>query len=223
MKDSLFEKIDSIQNLFIKQVDIVQKVDDFYNNAWDKLLVFGSVLFAVVGIIVPIVIQWYQKQTLKISEVSLKEDLKNTLKEELQVLIESQFQKNEARLKLLNDSANAKILTAQAKFNVERNFYKSAIGEIVDAANFSLECNDFKNIQELLELLSQKCLPNLSVEELNDLKIAGICDLNQFLDILKNKDDRTMFQTKIGEIKVQITKLPKSVKQKGDEKQKNDE
>jgi hypothetical protein len=223
MSDTLNTIIKAIQDNADKSIDIIEKVDSFYNNAWNKLIIFGSILFAIVGVFVPLVIQWYQKRTLKLSETTLKNDLKKELQNVLFLEIEKKFSDNEKQLKSLNASANAKILFSQAKFSIEKNSYKGALGEIITASFSSLECNDFRTLQELLDFLSKNCLPFLSVEEINDLKTANVCDLNYFLEELTKKDDRAMFQTKIGDLKVMISKLPKTVKQKPNEQAKNEE
>lgn len=223
MIDTLNTLVNAIQASADRSIDLIEKVDNFYNNAWNKLILFGSILFAIVGVFVPLVIQWYQKRTLKLSEETLKGNLKKELKNELLSDIEKKFAENEKQLKVLNASANAKILFSQAKFSIEKNSYKGALGEIVTASISSMDCNDFRTLQELLDFLSNNCLPYLSVEEINDLKTANVCDLNFFLDELTKKDDRAMFQTKIGEIKVKISKLPPTVKQKPNEQAKNEE
>lgn len=41
--------------------DLINKVDSCYYSAWDKLIIIGSVAFAVVGILVPFIIQCYGK------------------------------------------------------------------------------------------------------------------------------------------------------------------
>lgn len=223
MSDTLHTIINAIQDNADRSIDLIDKVDNFYNNAWNKLILFGSILFAIVGVFIPLVIQWYQKRTLKLSEETLKNNLKKELKTELLAEIKEQFDENEKKLKTLNASANAKILFSQAKFSVEKNSYKGALGEIVTASISSLECNDFRTLQELLDFLLNSCLPFLSVEEINDLKTANVCDLNYFLEELAKKDDRAMFQTKIGDIKVKISKLPSTVKQKPGEQAKKEE
>jgi len=58
-------------------IDLINKVDAFYNNAWGKLILFGSISFAIVGIIVPLLIPLYQQRTLKLSEDLLKNEINN--------------------------------------------------------------------------------------------------------------------------------------------------
>lgn len=223
MKDSLKTLIQAIQSSSDKSLEIIEKVDTFYNNAWGKLVIFGAILFGIVGVFVPVFIQWYQKRTLKLSEETLKNRLKQELTDELTLTISKKFEENEKKLKILNASANAKILFSQAKFSAEKNSYKGALGEIVTASVSSLECDDFRTLQELLDFMINSCLPNLSIEEINDLKTANICDLHQFLEDLTKKDDRAMFQTKIGDIKVRISKLPPTINQKPEQQAKKEE
>lgn len=197
--------------------DLIEQVDAFYNNAWNKLIVIGSVLFAVVGIFVPLFIQWYQKRTLRLSEAELRSRLKQELLDELSTEISAKFKENEKQIKMLRSAANAQIFFSQAKFSMEKNAHKAGLGELVSSAYCSMECDDYKTLQEVLEHILNNCLPSLSIEEINDLKTANTCDLHLFLESLSQKDDRTMFQSKIGEIRVKITKLPKTIKDKPDE------
>ena len=66
--------IDTLRNLtqndrtFSETIDLVNKVDSFYNSAWDKLIIVGSLAFGIVGIVVPFIIQWYQKRTLELKD-----------------------------------------------------------------------------------------------------------------------------------------------------------
>lgn len=220
MIDTLKTIVETIQANADKSVDLIDKVDNFYNNAWNKLILFGSVLFAVVGILVPLFIQFYQKRVLKLGENELKNKLKTEITKELLETIKKEFEENQKQIKILNASANAKILFSQAKFSLEKNSYSGALGELVSASYFCMECNDYKTLQNILDYILNNCLPSLSIEEIDDLKTASVCDLNLFLDDLTKKDDRAMFQTKIGDIKVKLTKLPKKIKDKPEEQSK---
>lgn len=210
-----------IQENSDQNLDIINKVDTFYNNAWNKIALVGSIAFGIVGIVVPFVIQSYQKRTLRLNSENLHNNLLKELTNELQALIETKFKENEQQLKSLNASSNAKILFSQAKFSVEKNSYKGALGEIVTASFLSIESNDYRTLQEMLEFILNDCLPYLSIEEINDLKTANICDFYHLLEELNKMDDRSLFKTKIGEIKVMISKLPPFISLKSSEYTKN--
>jgi hypothetical protein len=207
------------QNLTsIEAIDLISKVDAFYNSAWNKLILFGSILFGVVGVVVPLVIQWYQKRVLRVAEEGLRVRLGKEIREELMRAIENRFNDQQRQIQVLQAAANSKILFAQAKFSIEKNAYKGALGELVTASASSMECDDYRTLQEILDYIHSTCLPNLSLEEISDLSTANVCDLASFLESLSKKDDRAMFQTKIGEIRVLLSKLPKTVRDKSEDK-----
>jgi hypothetical protein len=218
--DTLKLILETLQAKTYQSVDLIDKVDSFYNNAWGKLILFGSILFGLVGFIVPLFIQFYQKRILKVSETELKNKLKSEITTELLGSIKDEFDKNEKQIKMLIASANSKIFFSQAKYSLEKGKFTGALGELVTASYFSMECDDYKTLQSILDYVSNNCLSSLSLEEIDDLKTANICDLNTFLSDLTKKDDRAMFQTIIGDLKVKITKLPKKIKDKPDEKSK---
>lgn len=58
MTDTLTNIIDAIQKNQNIGIDLIQKVDSFYNNAWTKLLV----VLGIIGVLVPLFINWLQKE-----------------------------------------------------------------------------------------------------------------------------------------------------------------
>ncbi len=55
-------------------IQFVQGVEQYYNNAWTKLIIFGGLIVGAGAILLPILIQWWQKKQLKIqSEITLIE------------------------------------------------------------------------------------------------------------------------------------------------------
>ena len=229
---TIFDMSETLVTILIQtdpsqQVDLIQKIDSLYNNAWNKLVIVGSVAFAIVGIIVPLVIQWYQRRTLKLSEELMKKEIADNAEEKkgeiIKVIseeIEAKFESYEKQLKMANASSNAKIFFAQGKFNLEKNYYPVALNEFITASYSCIECEDYQTLQKLLQAILNECLPNLSIEEINDLKVANVGDLNSFLEHLTKVDDRDIFQETIGDIKVKMTKLPKNIRDKPSEQSK---
>lgn len=67
----------------INSLDLLQKIDSFYNNAWLKLTIFVTIVIAIAGIFIPIIInffiQWYQKRFFVLEENKIKFELKNEI------------------------------------------------------------------------------------------------------------------------------------------------
>ncbi|WP_214073732.1 hypothetical protein [Mucilaginibacter sp. dw_454] len=63
--------VDTVRVSSKDSLDLMNKMDSFYNNAWNKLIFF----FSVIGIGVPIAVQWYQKKQLKLSKDQLYSEI----------------------------------------------------------------------------------------------------------------------------------------------------
>lgn len=230
MSDTLQIILDAINSNNLNEVDIVQKIDAFYNNAWNKLIFIITVGFTIVGVIIPLFIQWLQKKTLKTSEELLKKEIetrtieieKNITTKLLQS-IEEKFKAYEKEIKITRATGKAKTSFAEGKYNLEKNDYDRALGDFIISAYACIESDDHKTLQDIVKNILDNCLPFLSKEEIEDLKIAKNGDLSLFLEHLTEKDDRGIFHTIIGEIRVKMTKLPKSIKDKPSEQSKKTE
>ncbi|MCH8012002.1 MAG: hypothetical protein IIA61_08665 [Candidatus Marinimicrobia bacterium] len=227
MKETLDTVKTIYQQTLADYIDIIQKVDAFYNSAWDKLIIIGSVAFVIMGVAVPLIVQWYQRRTLKLSEELLKKDISEQVKkikseiiEIVSVEIKTQFGKYETEIKKLNASANAKTFLIQGKLNLEKSYHQLALGDIVSASFSFIESDDYQNLQIALNLILSDCLPHLSKEEIDDLKININRDLELLITNLGKADDRGVFQTVMQDIRLKITKLPKTIQEKPQEKAK---
>ena len=56
-------------------IEIVDKVRQFYTDAWNMLLYYVVALIALVGVVVPLALQWYQQRTFKHEEAKLVDEL----------------------------------------------------------------------------------------------------------------------------------------------------
>ncbi len=207
--------------------DLVEKVDNFYNNAWTKLIFIISIGFGVVGIVVPIFIQWFQKRSLKASEEILKKeiatktkDIQEEISTNLKKEIEEKFKLYAKEIEVTRASANAKLYLAEGKVKLSMNYHDKALSDFIMASENCLNSDNYPSLNDALKLIAEDCLPYLSMEEINDLKIRNDCDLHSFLDNLSKSDDKFYFRERIGEMRVTISKLPKTIKDKPEEKSK---
>ncbi|MBN8653501.1 MAG: hypothetical protein J0L67_18880 [Cytophagales bacterium] len=202
-------------------IDLINKVDSFYNSAWDKLIIVGSVAFGVIGILVPFVIQWYQKKNLKINEELLKKYLegqililKSEVLSEVSKAIDNKIESFDKKIVKMNASINAKAFHLQARSLFNSKLYPKALADFIVSAEEFLICEDFKNLQSVLQVIQDSCLPKLSMEEINDLSISDNIDINNFLNDLETKDDKGIFTKIIRDIRLKLSKLPKTTKDK---------
>ncbi|HQQ98536.1 MAG TPA: hypothetical protein PLX35_14795 [Cyclobacteriaceae bacterium] len=221
MTDSLKNVVQAGDKGHLDAIDLLDKVNSFYNSAWDKLLVLGSVIFAVGSIIVPIIVQWYQKKTLQLKEDILKKEIelgiekaKRELSEELTKQLNDRTKEYENRIERLNAEANAKAFHLQGNLQRERGQMQGALGDFIVAAKEYWKCGDFPNLQSALGMIGDFCVPLLSLEEINDLAISKNVDLNKLLNELEQDDKQNIFIAKIRDIRLRLTKIPKTQKER---------
>lgn len=201
--------------------ELVNKVDAFYNSAWDKLIVFGSIAFAIIGIVVPLVIQWYQKKTLKISEELLKKEIeaqtlkiKTELLEDINKTLEERILIFETKIEELNASSTAKAFHIQGNVQLSEKRFEGALTDFITAADNYIICKDYFNLQRVLNSILNRCLTQLSFEELEDMKVKDDIDLDTLLAQLSGIEDNGMFSQVTRDIRFKISKLPKTINEK---------
>lgn len=221
MIDSLQTVVESIEQNTVSGIELINNVDSFYNSAWDKLIIVGSVAFGVIGILVPFVIQWYQKKTLKISEELLKKEIesqntkiKAELLEDINQTLNERIEVFEKKIEKLNASTNAKAFHLQGNSQLDEGFISGALSDYITASHDYLICEDFSNLQTVLRLILNDCIDKLSTEEINDLKISDNCDLEELLNEISETEDKGMFSSIVRDIRFKLSKLPKTVKDK---------
>lgn len=220
MKDSLVTVVNTVGKITSEAVELISNVDSFYNSAWNKLIIVGSLAFGVIGILVPLVIQWYQKKTLKISEELLKKDIENQilkLKSELVLEInktlEERLEKFEEKIDIASASHNAKTFHLEGNSLFNQGQIAQALADFVIAARDYSYVEDYPNLNGVLNFILQSCLPKLSLEEVSDLKISQNCDLEYLLTEIEKKDTKGVFIQTIREIRLKLTKIPKQKQQ----------
>ncbi|UMY65434.1 MULTISPECIES: hypothetical protein [unclassified Flavobacterium] len=178
--------------------DILEHVDSFYNSAWDKLVLVGTIALGIVGIIAPVIIQWYQKRTLKISEENLRDALrkeiensKNQLRQEIEAIIleKSKKVKQTLRRKVKRVYGNSEggLFYVQGNGQLDDKNYFDATRSYAMAIDYYRKAQNFMAIQDLLPNLVV-CLDKIKKSELDELKKSDDVDINAILVKVLNKD-----------------------------------
>ncbi|WDO11554.1 hypothetical protein MH928_09435 [Flavobacterium sp. WW92] len=182
----------------MKEIDILNQVNEFYNSAWEKLLVVGTIALTIVGIIAPIMMQWYQKRTLKLSEEHLREVLRKEiesskiqLKEEIEALVNEKFKKSKNSLKrkskILYNNSEGGLYFIQANNQMDDKKYYQATLSYGTAIDYYRKAKNFVSIQDILPYLVD-CLKKIKKTDINELKKVDNVDLDKILTKVLNTD-----------------------------------
>lgn len=84
--DTVVKAVDSTNYL-----DLLERVHGFYDSAWDKLLIIGS----LIGIVIPVLYALYQRRIYNVSKKELFEEVKleiSQIRTELNETVKSELQ-----------------------------------------------------------------------------------------------------------------------------------
>lgn len=62
-------------------LEILTKINEFYDSAWNKLVLTGVFAFTIIGVIVPYFLDRHQKKVLKLSEEKFETQMNNQIEE----------------------------------------------------------------------------------------------------------------------------------------------
>lgn len=218
MSDSIQNVIRTIEKTSNDGIDLINKVDSFYNSAWDKLIMMGTVAFAIVGIVVPLIIQWYQKKSLKISEELLKKEIENQvskIKQEILVdisnILDSKFQVYEQKIENLAAAANAKSFHIQGNFYCSIGDFSKGLSDYITAAYNYLICEDFNNLQIINNNISDICFKKLTYVEIMNLKITHDSDIEVLINEISKRNEKGIFSPMINGLRLKLNNLKQAI------------
>lgn len=197
------------------EIDIIQQIEQFYNSAWDKLIMTGSIIFGVFGILIPIIFQLLQNRSLRLQEKEIKLDIGNQLakqKKELQGEIKKEYQDE---IKRLTEDFDNKAMGLQGMGHhlqgngyLRDKLYISATHDFIWAAHSYLIAEDYHNLKTVTNLLLNTCFKKISKEDFNDLFHQHDMTFDEYFEKLKKADKNYIAKEVITELKYCAGKLP---------------
>ncbi|HEX3800732.1 MAG TPA: hypothetical protein VH413_18710 [Verrucomicrobiae bacterium] len=204
----------------INGLDVVKQVNDFYSTSFTQLLVFFSIVSTIGCVVIPILAQWYQKNQLKIREKELALELKRLVEEKTKKFVAEMDKKFEEEKKTIASSlaenvtliekratkAEGYVFQLQGNGNIERGDYVQSCIDYLAAARSYCKCNNGSNLPTILNILSDKILPKLNMEQLKEdglsesiayqLEEVSKTNHNGFLDVLLIKTNEAFRKAK---------------------------
>jgi len=205
----------------LSPLEILDKVDRFYSNAWGQLVLFVTILIALFGIAAPVLLSFYQRQLARAKEERLRDhiekavaDARARLKEEMEAafeakrkVLESDFRKAAARIDAKAQRSFGATLHLQGTGYLDEKRYAQAAESLLEAAYFYLRAQDYRNLLRVLKNLESDILPTLTKDDFANFRLEErFARLTEALQMLNEKD---LFADHIDTL---ITALPKALK-----------
>lgn len=218
--DSL-QKAESIKELSLKineQADIVSNVGGFYENAWIKLIFVITLLAGVFAIVVPILIQHFQKSNLK----EVTDFLSKEVKEVFDLKIKNMQELNKTQFDVLSSKIDNELSAYLKKYNslsfeIEASLYYLQGKQIFATNNYGAALKDFIKSAEYWakssrpergEVLLQNidlCIKKLKTRAIYEKTISiNSIDIKSFMELMENRNN---YEETLKQIRTSINEL----------------
>lgn len=191
----------------ITPIDILNNIDQLYNNAWSSIIFVFTALLGLVGVVVPLVIQRIQSKRIDDAETDLYKRIKSELLIENQKHLNDLKDKYDEKLKSIIDefesknAVNFRIIKARI-FHVQATtspYPVLAIPSFIEAISGYLDSMDEAiNIQACLNGISSS-LDKLNSDDIEKLKDQDT-DIESFTASISKRDDAGHYYHKLSEI-----------------------
>ncbi|MES2274581.1 MAG: hypothetical protein V4592_01070 [Bacteroidota bacterium] len=129
--------------------DLVYYVNNFYEQAWNKLIWVVSILFGIGGILLPILIQLWQRKSLRLSETEMRREIDTAIKD-------AKSEINKEMLSLISAASNQ----LSNAITLARNDLKSEIGALLNATkdeiNIAIDDSKGEVINNATNIIEEK-------------------------------------------------------------------
>jgi hypothetical protein len=146
-------------------IELINYVDAFYNNAFNKLIIYATLLLALIGIAWPLFLQWYQRKQYKIEEEEVKKKLIDHITVEMakqQAVLLQEIDNKIKQGEIQNQNETDKLFTEvknktsyllgginiiQANYFSNIKQFEVALSSFIAGALATIECADERHLQ----------------------------------------------------------------------------
>lgn len=202
-----------------KSLEILKSVNDFYSQSFNQLVVITVAILAFAGVLMPIMISWYQKRIFKLDhneiETKLKENIKVILTEELNQLelrlkateekLEEKLKAYEKNLACKVDRAIGGVLLVQANTLSSEKEHINAYQSYISACDSFISANDNLNLKISVQNVYENCLPKLRKDHFEaDDSLSKNCET--LIARLAKYDSQDHYHEELKQLKLALKK-----------------
>lgn len=199
----------------MENIEILKHIEEFYFNAWNRLIIAAGGLLALIGLIFPSIIFYLQNRELKLHAQKIESDMSTQLqkvKHELKEEIKKEFK---GEIDLLNEEFDRKAKTLKAhSLHIQGNDYLVSKDFVEATNNFLMAFRDYlygkdhTNLTTIAEGLLNICFKNISKKDLDDIFHKLDTTRDSYFERLKELDKDNIAIKTIRDLKYFSSKLP---------------
>lgn len=203
-------------------MELLSAVNDFYDQAFNKLLAITFGIIAFIGVLVPVVVGWVQLRSLKQEKgailgelrkeidderAQIKESIESSVREEMrgvQENLESRIEELSNDLKKSSALAEARSFHLQGLNSVRAKRPQDAVEDFASAATNYINGKSEANAQRCMNLIVESCLPAANKDQYVEMKMEKHC--NSLLKKLEEENQNGRYANYIQKIESQMGK-----------------
>lgn len=193
-------------------IEIISHVTSFYETAWSHLLWFIGVTGAIVGIMVPIGIQIYQRRLFRVEEAKIRRELGDQIRADLEQQMKTKFadesKRIDEKLTELTESMKQAVANSdgrafflQGRMLLDKKQPAGAARSFTTAALSYLRGNDQSNLQKALTQL-ETCLKSVKTDTLEKLGHRPL--IEKLIVELKENDEAGRYTNYIDRLTIRL-------------------
>jgi len=201
----------------------LEMVDTFYNNAWNRLALYGALIIILVGIILPIASQWVSQRIQQGKNIEIENKLRkeltnyvnlkgDTIEKKNKNIIDNYFKEKETEIKDMSSLLNKRI-----SYSIGINYHNLALQSIkekdyyyvirysISAGINYINADNEAELKKMLRTIEKSCLDINKIKdpfEVEELKK----DLYNFISKLEEKYPDKRYSGEIRGIKKNSSK-----------------
>ncbi len=192
------------------EISIINEVNSFYESAWNKLLLGGGLLITFVGILLPFISYYFQRQSFKIAEKAIADSILKELYPDIE-----NFIKDTIDSKLENVYRNISFISgnyfySQGLYFMDKEDYYTAFSQFLTASTDYIKADDHGLLMRCLSHLKNDVLPNLEdYDILNEHLLLNGKNIELLVDMIKEHQLQDLTDDHIMAILVGLDKITK--------------
>jgi hypothetical protein len=192
--------------------DLLEKVNTFYDSAWSKLVIFTSIILAVVGVLIPLIISWFQNRNIQLREESIRrdiisefetknEELRCELKKSIDEIVKTKIEELDKRFEERIQYVDAGSYHVQATLCLNNQAFKTALDSYFNAGYCYIKGNETYNLIRVNSGICE-CLDKADKKVIFDLESDGF-KIDNYLKQLEKLNEKGVFTDTIKKIRKQ--------------------
>lgn len=214
MPDSLKVIHDTIYIKGAEAYDLVNKIDAFYRSGWDNLVIVGTAIAAVVGVLIPV----YLEHTKKKRYINDKQadrnffaekirETRESLEKDIKTQIATELTTYNAGVERELNIARASNFFIMGDSKLDKKDYQFAFVNFIACIRYSITAGDIGNIKSVLIHLAKNCIPHLTYVEIRASEQLYAFNVNEILNKISSLNNGTLLFDEITLVKHELGRI----------------